>query len=155
MASSIWSAQRSKSPRPHFSRSSLGSKCSGGPRRRDPSCEKRRRATYAQQFWLVMEGDGPPALFRARLAGAGRHLPATVLTTEDLMATTRHRTRIDLERLTGIKKVAYRSGRRTPTLSPTSAAIDCLGRARQQAAAARRRDQLQHLEVSWRPDPVA
>ena len=52
--------------------------------------------------WLVMQGDGPPAPFRARLAGAGRHLPVTVLTTDELMATTRHNTHIDLERLTGI-----------------------------------------------------
>jgi 3-oxoacyl-[acyl-carrier-protein] synthase-3 len=54
--------------------------------------------------WLVMEpsaeGSTPP--FRTRIAGAGRHLPTTHLTTDDLMSTTRHRTHIDLERLTGI-----------------------------------------------------
>jgi len=54
--------------------------------------------------WLVMERtDGAPtAPFAARLAGAGRHLPQTHLSTEELMATTRHNTHIDLERLTGI-----------------------------------------------------
>ncbi len=45
----------------------------------------------------------PDTPFRARLAGAGRHLPTTHLTTDELMATTRHRTHIDLERLTGIR----------------------------------------------------
>ena len=54
------------------------------------------------KHWLVMEGAGPSARFRTRLAGAGRHLPTTVLTTDELMATTRHHTHIDLERLTGI-----------------------------------------------------
>ncbi|SPM32219.1 3-oxoacyl-[acyl-carrier-protein] synthase III [Mycobacterium rhizamassiliense] len=34
--------------------------------------------------------------------GLGRHLPATVLTTDELMATTPYHTHIDLERLTGI-----------------------------------------------------
>ena len=57
-----------------------------------------------RQHWLVMEGDGPPAPFRARLAGAGRHLPTTHLSTDELMASTRHRTKIDLERLTGIRE---------------------------------------------------
>ncbi|HYB82565.1 MAG TPA: 3-oxoacyl-ACP synthase, partial [Mycobacterium sp.] len=58
------------------------------------------------RHWLVMEnaGDGVAAPFVARLAGAGRHLPETHLTTDELMATTRHHTRIDLERLTGIRE---------------------------------------------------
>ena len=54
--------------------------------------------------WLVMEpsAERGSAPFRTRLAGAGRHLPRTHLTTDDLMSTTRHHTHIDLERLTGI-----------------------------------------------------
>ena len=58
------------------------------------------------RHWLVMEtaGEGTPARFVARLTGAGRHLPETHLTTDELMATTRHRTHIDLERLTGIRE---------------------------------------------------
>ncbi len=55
--------------------------------------------------WLVMEppGGGAAAPFRTRLAGAGRLLPATHLSTDALMSSTRHRTHIDLERLTGIR----------------------------------------------------
>ena len=58
------------------------------------------------RHWLVMEtaGDGTQSPFVARVAGAGRHLPETHLTTEELMATTRHNTHIDLERLTGIRE---------------------------------------------------
>ena len=56
------------------------------------------------RHWLVIEGSGAraPAPYSTRLAGAGRHLPATHLTTDELMSTTRHSTHIDLERLTGI-----------------------------------------------------
>ena len=54
--------------------------------------------------WLVMDDakDNAREPYRARLAGAGRHLPQTHLTTDELMSTTRHNTHIDLERLTGI-----------------------------------------------------
>ena len=54
--------------------------------------------------WLVMDisGEGAAAPFSARVAGAGRCLPPTHLTTDELMSTTRHHTHIDLERLTGI-----------------------------------------------------
>ena len=54
--------------------------------------------------WLVMDDakDAARAPYRARLAAAGRHLPATRLTTDELMSTTRHHTHIDLERLTGV-----------------------------------------------------
>jgi len=55
------------------------------------------------KHWLLMDNaGGGGGQFRTRLAGAGRHLPATTLTTEDLMSATAHRTHIDLERLTGI-----------------------------------------------------
>ena len=55
------------------------------------------------RHWLVMEtpGEGEKTRFVTRVAGAGRHLPQTHLTTDELMATTRHRTHIDLERHTG------------------------------------------------------
>ena len=96
------------------------------------------------RHWLVMEnaGDGVAAPFVARLAGAGRHLPETHLTTDELMATTRHHTRIDLERLTGIRErrvsvgdedsytlaiSAARNALTTAQLDPTSldAVISC------------------------------
>jgi 3-oxoacyl-[acyl-carrier-protein] synthase-3 len=84
--------------------------------------------------WLVMEGDGPPAPHRARLAGAGRHLPATHLTTNELMATTRHRTHIDLERLTGIHERRVSIGDEDSYSLATAAAQDCLTKAHQDAA---------------------
>ncbi len=56
------------------------------------------------RHWLVMEAPGEESRFVTRLAGAGRHLPETQLTTDELMATTRHHTHIDLERLTGIRE---------------------------------------------------
>ena len=60
----------------------------------------------ASTRWLLTERspDGDRAPFVARLAGVGRSLPETQLTSEHLMATTRHRTHIDLERLTGIRE---------------------------------------------------
>ncbi len=86
------------------------------------------------KHWLVMEGAGPPARFRTRLAGAGRHLPTTVLTTDELMATTRHHTHIDLERLTGIYERRVSIGDDDSYSLATSAALDCLDKAQQQAA---------------------
>ncbi|MGO9102721.1 3-oxoacyl-ACP synthase III family protein [Mycobacterium sp.] len=84
--------------------------------------------------WLVMEGDGPAAPYRARLAGAGRRLPDTVLTTDELMASTRHHTHIDLERLTGIYERRVSIGDEDSYSLATSAALDCLDKAQQQAA---------------------
>ena len=84
--------------------------------------------------WMVIEGDGPPAQFRARLAGAGRHLPATHLTTDELMATTRHHTHIDLERLTGIHERRVSIGDEDSFTLATAAARDCLTKAHQDAA---------------------
>ncbi len=86
------------------------------------------------KHWLVMEGDGPPARFGTRLAGAGRHLPATHFTTDELMASTRHHTHIDLERLTGIRERRVSVGDEDSQTLATSAALDCLGRAHQSAA---------------------
>jgi 3-oxoacyl-[acyl-carrier-protein] synthase-3 len=86
--------------------------------------------------WLVMEPavGGSPAPFRTRLAGAGRHLPTTHLTTAELMATTRHHTHIDLERLTGIHERRISVGDEDSYSLATSAALDCLGRAQRTAA---------------------
>src|SRR4051795_10306791 len=86
--------------------------------------------------WLVMETDanGARAPYVSRLAGAGRHLPATVLTTDELMATTRHHTHIDLERLTGIYERRVSIGDEDSYTLATSAALDCLDKAQQQAA---------------------
>ena len=86
--------------------------------------------------WLVMEPStgGATALFRTRLAGAGRHLPTTHLTTADLMSTTRHHTHIDLERLTGIGERRVSVGDEDSYSLATSAALNCLDRAQREAA---------------------
>ena len=78
------------------------------------------------RHWLVMEtaGEGVQAPFVARLAGAGRHLPETHLTTDELMATTRHRTHIDLERLTGIRERRVSVGDEDSYTLATSAALN-------------------------------
>ncbi|MGV0580903.1 3-oxoacyl-[acyl-carrier-protein] synthase III C-terminal domain-containing protein [Mycolicibacterium elephantis] len=71
--------------------------------------------------------------FRARLAGAGRHLPPTRLTTDELMATARHHPHIDLERLTGIHERRVSVGDEDSLSLATSAAVDCLDKARRDA----------------------
>lgn len=86
--------------------------------------------------WLVMEPsrDGKATPFRARLAGAGRYLPITHLTTEALMSSTRHRTHIDLERLTGIHERRVSVGDEDSYSLATGAALACLDRAQQDAS---------------------
>jgi 3-oxoacyl-[acyl-carrier-protein] synthase-3 len=65
----------------------------------------------------------------ARIAGVGRRLPGTLLTTDELMGSTRHRTRIDLERLTGIHERRVSGGDEDSLSLAIAAAGDCLGRA--------------------------
>jgi len=84
--------------------------------------------------WLVMDAPGVPAPFSTRLAGAGRHLPTTHLTTDELMSTTRHKTHIDLERLTGIHERRVSVGDEDSYSLATSAALDCLEKAQLEAA---------------------
>lgn len=87
--------------------------------------------------WLVMEphaGD-PAAPFRTRLAGAGRCLPPTHLSTTDLMSSTRHHTHIDLERLTGIHERRVSVGDEDSYSLATAAALDCLAKADQPGSA--------------------
>jgi 3-oxoacyl-[acyl-carrier-protein] synthase-3 len=85
------------------------------------------------KHWLVMDGDSRSP-YRARIVGAGRHLPATHLTTDELMATTRHRTHIDLERLTGIHERRVSVGDEDSFSLAAAAARECLDRAGQSAA---------------------
>jgi 3-oxoacyl-[acyl-carrier-protein] synthase-3 len=85
--------------------------------------------------WLVMDisGDGA-APFSTRVAGAGRRLPPTHLTTDELMSTTIHHTHIDLERLTGIRERRISIGDEDSYTLATSAALDCLAKAQQDPA---------------------
>ena len=82
--------------------------------------------------WLMLERspDGTRAPHVARVESVGRCLPATRLTTDALMASTRHRTRIDLERLTGIRERRVAGGRQNSLTLAADAAADCLRRSR-------------------------
>ncbi|KUI32629.1 3-oxoacyl-ACP synthase III family protein [Mycobacterium sp. GA-2829] len=86
--------------------------------------------------WLVTEpSDGFAAPYTTRLAAAGRYLPPGRLTTEELMASTRHRTRIDLQRLTGIRERRVSDGRDDSHSMAIAAASDCLSHADADASA--------------------
>lgn len=85
------------------------------------------------QHWLLMEA-GQETPFRTRLAGAGRHLPVTHLTTDELMSATTHRTHIALEQLTGIHERRISVGDEDSLSLATSAALDCLEKAQSDAA---------------------
>lgn len=79
--------------------------------------------------WMMTErsaGDGPLPHPRARVAAVARRLPAHRLTTEELMASTRHRTRIDLERLTGVHERRVSHGEDDSLTLATGAARTCL-----------------------------
>jgi 3-oxoacyl-[acyl-carrier-protein] synthase-3 len=86
--------------------------------------------------WLVLEPgrSAPPAPHRARIAGAGRCLPDAHLGTDELMASTRHRTHIDLERLTGVRDRRVCTGAEDSLSLATEAATDCLTRSGRSAA---------------------
>lgn len=68
----------------------------------------------------------PPLPHFARIAGAGRYLPETHLSTADLMASTRHSTGIDLERLTGIHERRVSAGQEDSLTLAVGAAEDAL-----------------------------
>jgi len=58
--------------------------------------------------WMALEGAAGPgpngAPYTSRFAAVGAAVPEPLVTSEELMATTRHRTHIELERLTGIRE---------------------------------------------------
>lgn len=80
--------------------------------------------------WMMTEsGPGDDrAPHVTRIASVGRRLPEHVLTTEALMASTRHRTGIDLERLTGIRERRVSVGDDESLSLAVAAAKDCLER---------------------------
>ena len=85
--------------------------------------------------WLLTERspDGAAAPHVARIAGIGRRLPAAHLTTAELMGSTRHHTRIDLERLTGIHERRVSLGDDDSLSLAVGAARDCLARSGRRA----------------------
>ena len=85
-----------------------------------------------RDVWSVTEqspGD-ERAPYVARIESIGRRLPETRLGTAELMASTRHHTGIDLERLTGIHERRISGGHEDSLTLATSAAQDCLARSR-------------------------
>jgi 3-oxoacyl-[acyl-carrier-protein] synthase III len=77
--------------------------------------------------------DGARAPHLARIESIGRLLPATRLSTEELMESTRHHTHIDLERLTGIRERRVSAGEHDSLSLAAGAAADCLRLSRHSA----------------------
>ena len=77
--------------------------------------------------WMLTEsGRSLDAPFAARFESLGTSLPERRVTTAELMATTRHRTRIDLERLTGIREHRVCGPGESSLSLAIDAARDCL-----------------------------
>ena len=84
--------------------------------------------------WLALESPRSGGRWGCRIESVGVKLPAARLTTKDLMSQTSHRTRIQLERLTGIhERHVVGPGENSFTLA-TGAARDCLGHSQHQAS---------------------
>jgi 3-oxoacyl-[acyl-carrier-protein] synthase-3 len=84
--------------------------------------------------WTVLESPGSQAAWGCRIDSVGVKLPAGRLTTRELLGRTRHRTHIQLERLTGIhERHVVGPGENSFTLA-TGAARDCLAHSEHRAA---------------------
>jgi 3-oxoacyl-[acyl-carrier-protein] synthase-3 len=92
------------------------------------------RTTRASgEHWMALEGgregSAPGTGYRSRFAAIGACVPAQRLTTDELMASTRYETGIELERLTGVReRHVVGEGDDSYTLA-LGAARDALGRA--------------------------
>lgn len=83
--------------------------------------------------WLALESPVSGGSVGCRIESVGVKLPARRLTTADLMNQTKHHTRIQLERLTGIhERHVVGPGENSFTLA-TGAARDCLAHSQRQA----------------------
>ena len=90
--------------------------------------------THGQQpdHWLALGPPGSGGSRGCRIESVGVKLPAQRLTTRDLMSRTSHRTRIQLERLTGIhERHVVGPGENSFTLA-AGAARDCLAHSQHQ-----------------------
>jgi len=84
--------------------------------------------------WLTLQSAGSGGPWGCRIESVGVKLPAQRLTTRDLMSSTSHHTRIQLERLTGIhERHVVGPGENSFTLA-TGAARDCLAHSGHQAS---------------------
>jgi len=81
--------------------------------------------------WMLIDSD--VAGHTARFESVGVMLPERRLTTSDLMASMRHHTKIDLERLTGIRERRVCSEGEDSLTLAVGAARDCLARSRRRA----------------------
>lgn len=79
---------------------------------------------------LVESGRNSDAPFAARFESVGMKLPDRVVSTAELMASTRHHTSINLERLTGIRERRVCAPNESSLTLATDAARDCLARSR-------------------------
>ena len=84
--------------------------------------------------WMLVESARDAAPFVARFDAVGASLPARRVTTHELMAGTRHHTRIDLERLTGIREHRMCGPDDSSLSLAIAAARDCLSRSHVAAA---------------------
>lgn len=79
---------------------------------------------------LIESSRGPGAGYTARFESVGVKLPEKRVTSRELMASTRHHTNIDLERLTGIRERRVCSPGEDSFTLAVDAARDCLARSR-------------------------
>ena len=90
--------------------------------------------TKQPNHWLTLQSAGSGGPWGCRIESVGVKVPAQRLTTRDLMSKTSHRTRIQLERLTGIhERHVVGPGEDSFTLA-TGAARDCLSHSQHQAS---------------------
>ncbi len=78
--------------------------------------------------WMLVESARDDVPYRARFESLGASLPEHRVTTQELMASTRHRTNIDLERLTGIHEHRMCGPHESSLTLAIAAARDCLSR---------------------------
>jgi 3-oxoacyl-[acyl-carrier-protein] synthase-3 len=84
--------------------------------------------------WLALESPPPGSAWGCRMESVGVKVPTRRLTTKELMSRTRHRTRIQLERLTGIHERHVAGPGDTSFTLATGAARDCLAHSQHRAA---------------------
>ncbi len=82
--------------------------------------------------WLTLQSAGSGGSAGCRIESVGVKLPAQRLTTKDLMSRTSHRTRIQLERLTGIHERHVVGPGETSFTLAVGAARDCLAHSQHQ-----------------------
>jgi 3-oxoacyl-[acyl-carrier-protein] synthase-3 len=101
--------------------------------KKDGRIEGSQMSVNGGEHWMALEGgaDSPPegGSFTSRFVGIGASVPERRLSSDELMASTAHRTDIDLERLTGVheRRIAA-EGEDSYTLA-LGAARDALARA--------------------------